>query len=87
MKISEQELIQEAAKTGFRPEILEKVWHLMSILDGISIHPFLIDKLALKGGTALNLFLLEVLPVNDRHSMPWKTFAWSPEHKNRFELL
>lgn len=60
MKISKQELIQEASKTGFRPEILEKVWHLMSILDGISVHPFLMDKLALKGGTALNLFLLDL---------------------------
>lgn len=60
MKISEQELVREAAKTGFRPEILEKVWHLMSILDGISVHPFLKDKLALKGGTALNLFLFDL---------------------------
>jgi hypothetical protein len=31
MKISEQELISEAEKTGFRPEIMEKVWHLMAI--------------------------------------------------------
>lgn len=60
MKISEQELIREATKTGFRPEILEKVWHLMSLLDGINVHPFLKDKLALKGGTALNLFLFDL---------------------------
>ena len=60
MKISEQELISEAEKTGFRPEIMEKVWHLMAILDGISIHPFLKDRLVLKGGTALNLFFFDL---------------------------
>jgi len=56
MKISKQELLKEAVETGFRPEIMEKVWHLMAILDGINVHPFLKDRLALKGGTALNLF-------------------------------
>jgi len=60
MKISEPELIREASKTGFRPEILEKVWYLMSILNGMSVHPFLKDKLVLKGGTALNLFLFDL---------------------------
>lgn len=60
MKISKQELIVEASKTGFRPEILEKVWRLMFILDDISKHPILKDNLALKGGTALNLFLFNL---------------------------
>ncbi|EFB42332.1 MULTISPECIES: nucleotidyl transferase AbiEii/AbiGii toxin family protein [Parachlamydia] len=60
MKTSEQELTKEAFKTGFRPEIMEKVWHLMAILDGISVHPFLKDRLVLKGGTALNLFLFDL---------------------------
>ncbi len=60
MKISKQELIREAKKTGFRPEIMEKVWHLMAILDGISVHPFLKDRLVLKGGTALNLFFFDL---------------------------
>lgn len=60
MKTSEQELTKEAFKTGFRPEIMEKVWHLMAILDGINVHPFLKDRLVLKGGTALNLFLFDL---------------------------
>lgn len=41
---------------------MEKVWHLMAILDGISIHPFLKERLVLKGGTALNLFFFFDLP-------------------------
>ncbi len=60
MQTSEQELMQEAEKTGFRPEIMEKVWHLMALLDGISAHPFLKDRLVLKGGTALNLFFFDL---------------------------
>lgn len=49
MEISKQELLSEALETGFRPEIMEKVWHLMAILDGISVHPFLKEWLVLKG--------------------------------------
>ena len=60
MKISKQELLKEAIETGFRPEIMEKVWHLMAILDGINVHPFLKDRLVLKGGTALNLFFFDL---------------------------
>lgn len=60
MEISKQELLREALETGFRPEIMEKVWHLMAILDGISVHPFLKDRLVLKGGTALNLFFFDL---------------------------
>lgn len=60
MEISKQELLREALETGFRPEIMEKVWHLMAILDGISVHPFLKERLVLKGGTALNLFFFDL---------------------------
>src|SRR3989338_8005064 len=60
MEISKQELMREANETGFRPEIMEKVWHLMAILDGISVHPFLRERLVLKGGTALNLFVFDL---------------------------
>ena len=52
--------MREANETGFRPEIMEKVWHLMAILDGISVHPFLKERLVLKGGTALNLFFFDL---------------------------
>lgn len=60
MQTSERELMREANETGFRPEIMEKVWHLMAILDSISLHPFLKDRLVLKGGTALNLFFFDL---------------------------
>jgi hypothetical protein len=60
MKTSKRELLKEANQTGFRPEIMEKVWHLMAVLDGISVHPFLKDRLVLKGGTALNLFFFDL---------------------------
>jgi predicted nucleotidyltransferase component of viral defense system len=60
MQTSEKELMREAIETGFRPEILEKVWHLMAVFDGINAHPFLKDRLVLKGGTALNLFFFDL---------------------------
>ena len=60
MQTSETRIIERSLETGFRPEIMEKVWHLMAILDGISVHPFLKDRLVLKGGTALNLFFFDL---------------------------
>jgi predicted nucleotidyltransferase component of viral defense system len=60
MQILKRELLGGATKTGFRPEILEKVWHLMAILDEINRHPFLKERLVLKGGTALNLFMFDL---------------------------
>lgn len=60
MKISQERLLAEAQATGFRPEMLEKVIHLLALLDGFARHPFLKGRLALKGGTALNLFLFDV---------------------------
>lgn len=58
--ISKGTLLTEATSSGFRPEILEKVFHLLALLDGFSRHPFLKGRLALKGGTALNLFLFDM---------------------------
>jgi predicted nucleotidyltransferase component of viral defense system len=60
MTISRQRLMAEAAATGFRPEILEKVIHLLNLLESFRAHPFLKNRCALKGGTALNLFLFDV---------------------------
>jgi predicted nucleotidyltransferase component of viral defense system len=60
MRISKELLIRESSRTGFRVEILEKVWHLMNVLEGINSHPFLQERLALKGGTALNLFVFDL---------------------------
>lgn len=56
MKISKERLENKSEKTGFRPEILEKVIHLMGLLNDFSSDPFLSKRIALKGGTALNLF-------------------------------
>lgn len=60
MRISPERLTVEAEATGFQPELLEKTLHLLGLLDAIDSHPFLKRKLALKGGTALNLFVLDV---------------------------
>ena len=60
MRLSRERLLAESASTGFRPEILEKVAGLLALLEGINLHPYLKGRLALKGGTALNLFLLDV---------------------------
>lgn len=60
MKISREKLLSESQATGFRPEVLEKLIHLLNLLDGFKGHPFLKNRLALKGGTALNIFLFDV---------------------------
>ena len=56
MKISKERLEAVAETTGFRVEVLEKVIHLLSLMEGFRSHPFLNKRLVLKGGTALNLF-------------------------------
>lgn len=55
MRISREELRREAEATGFRAEVLEKVIRLLSLLERFTSHPFLKGRLALKGGTALNV--------------------------------
>jgi predicted nucleotidyltransferase component of viral defense system len=60
MKISPEILTIHSESTGFRPDILEKVAHLLNLLGMIQSHPFLKNKLVLKGGTALNLFIFNV---------------------------
>jgi predicted nucleotidyltransferase component of viral defense system len=60
MKISGEKLVAEAECTGFRAEILEKAIHLLNLLNQLRSHPFLKNRLALKGGTALNLFIFDL---------------------------
>jgi len=60
MRLSTEKLVAEAESTGFRPEVLEKVAHLLGLLDTLQSHPFLKKKLVLKGGTALNLFVFNI---------------------------
>jgi hypothetical protein len=60
MNVSHERLASESRATGFRPEVLEKVIHLLNLLEGFNRHPFLQGRLALKGGTALNLFIFDM---------------------------
>ncbi len=60
MRLSAERLAVEANSTGFPPALLEKVAHLLSLLDAFREHPPLVNKLVLKGGTALNLFTFPV---------------------------
>ena len=60
MNLSKEMLEAEAGITGFRPEVFEKVHHLLNLLEAINQEEFLRDRLALKGGTALNLFLFDL---------------------------
>jgi predicted nucleotidyltransferase component of viral defense system len=60
MNRTPQDLSREATATGFGGEQLEKVFRLLALLDALNSHPFLKTRIALKGGTALNLFYFDV---------------------------
>ena len=60
MKFSPSYIREHSQSTGFDAENLEKVLRLKQLLSEISLHPYLRDKLVLKGGTALNLFYLNL---------------------------
>ena len=58
MNFSSSEILPIAESTGFKAEMVEKVLHILNLLTTMNSHPFLKGKWALKGGTALNLFVL-----------------------------
>ncbi len=60
--MSREVLIKSAKLHSYKPEILEKVLRLIEVLGQFSAVPFLNERLALKGGTALNLFYFEKIP-------------------------
>ena len=60
MNLTLEELQREAAATGFLSETLEKALRLLALLDALRSHPFLRPRIALKGGTALNLFVFDL---------------------------
>jgi len=60
MNLTPQAIVNAVSATGFGAEPLEKVFRLMALLDALNSHPFLKPRIALKGGTALNLFHFEV---------------------------
>jgi predicted nucleotidyltransferase component of viral defense system len=51
-------------ETGFDAVNLEKVLRLKRLLIEFASHPFLKDRLVLKGGTAVNLFFQELLRLS-----------------------
>lgn len=59
MKFSSSDILPVVETTGFDAEILERVLHLLNLLNAFNSHPFLKRKWVLKGGTALNMFVLE----------------------------
>ena len=62
LRISDQTLKQESKSQGYRPEMIEKVYHLLELLEEFMSVPYLADRLALKGGTAINLFCTDHFP-------------------------
>lgn len=56
MILSKERLLREKQSTGYRQEIIEKVVYLIEVLNAIADDSYLSPRLALKGGTALNLF-------------------------------
>jgi predicted nucleotidyltransferase component of viral defense system len=60
VKFSSSEVLQAAEATGFKAEMVEKVLHLLNLLNVLNSHPFLKGKWVLKGGTALNMFILDL---------------------------
>jgi hypothetical protein len=66
MKVSLEKMTAQATATGFRPDVLEKVAHLLGLLEALRSHPFLKGKLALKGGTAS---MFKTSGVSGSHSL------------------
>lgn len=56
MILSKERLSKEAKETGYRQEIIEKVVWLIELINAVAEDSYLATRLALKGGTALNLF-------------------------------
>ncbi len=57
LPLSREAVLREAAASGFSASGVEKVARLMHLLDAINQDAYLRERYALKGGTALNLFL------------------------------
>lgn len=60
MIFSPSEILPVVEATGFKADVIEKVLHLLNLLNKLNSHPFLKGKFALKGGSALNLFVLNI---------------------------
>ncbi len=58
--LSREQLQRAASESGFQVEMYEKVHVLVRLLNTLRAHPFLGPRVALKGGTALHLFVLNL---------------------------
>ena len=70
--LSREQLQRAASESGFQVESFEKVHVLVRLLEAVRTHPFLGRRMALKGGTALNLFVLD-LPRLSVEALPLYT--------------
>ena len=59
MIFSPSEILPIVEATGFKADVIEKVLQLLNLLTGLKSHPYLKGTFALKGGTALNLFVFD----------------------------
>ena len=64
MKFDAAHLQAIANATGFPPDNLEKLLRLRELLTEFHKHPFLRDRIVLKGGTAINLFYLDLVRLS-----------------------
>ena len=76
MKFGAEEIQETAATLGFRPDSLERVFRLLSLLETLRSNAFLRPRVALKGGTALTLdskplgpAVAREIAVVDRHEL------------------
>ena len=60
MIFSPSEILPIVEATGFKADIIEKVHQLLNLLNKLKSHPFLKGKFALKGDSALNLFVFNI---------------------------
>jgi predicted nucleotidyltransferase component of viral defense system len=58
--LTREQLQRAASDTGFPIDALEKVSMLLRLVNLMAVHPFLGPRVALKGGTALNLFVFDL---------------------------
>ena len=59
MRLPWEDVQREAAAARFRAEPMEKALRLLEVLETLRSHPFLKERIVLKGGTALNLFVFD----------------------------
>src|SRR3990167_2752389 len=88
MNISKETLLAESNRAGFRAEILEKVIRLIDLLNAFSNDIFLKSRIALKGGTALNLFYFDLprLSVDIDLNFISRVSLWKVTHLNSIQI-